>query len=134
MNKLNKLNILILEDDTLTLSVIYSALDELAEERDIEFKTMQFSSYLHVEGVVNKLISDTFDLVLLDRDCIDGKSFHIIDFKKFGVDKMISISSNPEWNENALREGVAHVVQKDFRNMNAFKITLKEAVNEVIKI
>ena len=47
-------------------------------------------------------------------------SFHALDIEGFGVEKIVSISSTPQWNEEVKARGVEKVVFKDFSNLDDF--------------
>lgn len=112
-------SILILEDDLETLSVVFRVL----YESKIDFAPVVFSTYEQVEKILNP--SDLkFDLILLDRDCALGGSFHAIDFEKFGVDKIIGISSVPPYNEELLKIGVKVVINKEYQDLRKFAAEL----------
>lgn len=118
-------SILILEDDLETLSVIFRVLFETK----IDFAPVVFSTYEQVERVLNT--SDLkFDLILLDRDCAMGGSFHALDFEKFGVDKIIGISSVPPYNEQLLKIGVKVVINKEYQDLEKFAAELKNQIGK----
>lgn len=118
-------NILILEDDLETLSVIFRVL----YETKIDFAPIVLSTYEQVENLLNP--SDLkFDLILLDRDCALGGSFHAIDFEKFGIDKIIGISSVPPYNEELLKIGVEAVINKEYQDLNKFAAELKDQIGK----
>jgi len=123
--------VLILEDDLETLSVIMKSLFILEEELvdKTDFAVTVFSEYTQVEDYLNRIESPNFDLILLDRDCKLCGSFHIMDFEKFGKDKIISISSTPQWNEEAEAAGIRRIVPKDYSNLEDFN----ERLNREIK-
>lgn len=125
--------VLILEDDLMTLSVIMDGLFDLEEELygKTDFAVTVFSEYTEAQDYLNKLDKSEFDIVLLDRDCKLGGSFHILDFDKFGKDKIISISSTPQWNEEAKAAGITRIVPKDYMNLNDFKIRLISEINNI---
>lgn len=127
--------VLILEDDLRALSVIMDGLFELEEELygKTDFAVTVFSEYTQAEDYLNNLEKSEFDIVLLDRDCKLGGSFHILDFEKFDKDKIISISSTPQWNEEAKAAGITRNVPKDYMNLNDFKIRLIENIKQTIK-
>ena len=109
------IRILILEDDLETLSLIFKKLHLLQEELERKSSPATFSAivlaeYTQVEEFINKSKNLNFDLILLDRDCKAGGSFHVLDIDKIGADKIISISSVPEYNEEAKSRGVTKVV------------------------
>ena len=123
--------VLVLEDDLKTLSVIMDKLFELEEELvgKIDFAVTVFSEYTHVEDYLNKIQAPNFDIILLDRDCKLCGSFHILDFDKYGKDKIISISSTPQWNEEAKAAGITRIVPKDYFNLEDFGNRLIEEIN-----
>jgi hypothetical protein len=123
--------ILILEDDLKTLSILINRLESLEEYgTNIDVAVTVLSEYMQVEEYINKTEMN-FDCILLDRDCKACGSFHVLDFEKFGVDKIISISSVPEWNKEAAGRGVKNVVLKDYENLEVFT---NEVLVEVRKI
>jgi len=78
------------------------------------------STFRSVETLINDHLENSFDVILLDRDCKLNGSFHILDMEHFGLEKIISISSKPEWNQLAQARGVRHVVPKSFSDLDAF--------------
>ena len=118
-------NILILEDDLETLSIIFRVLFE----SKIDFAPVVFSTYEQVEKILNPSYLK-FDLILLDRDCAMGGSFHALDFEKFGVDKIIGISSVPPYNEELLKIGVKVVIDKEYHDLNKFASELKTQIEK----
>src|SRR3990167_9896368 len=131
------LKILILEDDLETLSLILKKL-HLLEEKTAEFDTpndfsiITLSEYTQVEELINKPGNFDFDIVLLDRDCKAGGSFHVLDIEKFGADKVISISSIPDYNEEAKRRGITRVVWKDYKNLADFAESVMQEVKKIL--
>ena len=125
--------VLILEDDLKTLSVIMDGLFELEEELigKTDFAVTVFSEYTQAENYLNKLDKSYFDIVLLDRDCKLCGSFHTLDFDKFGKDKIISISSTPQWNEEAKVAGINRIVPKDYSNLEDFRKRLIEEIKHI---
>lgn len=126
--------VLILEDDLKTLSVIMDGLFDLEEELygKTDFAVTVFSEYTQAEDYLNKLDESEFDIVLLDRDCKLGGSFHALDFEKFGKDKIISISSTPQWNEEAKATGITRIVPKDYMNLSDFENRLIEEIKTIL--
>src|SRR3989338_8106057 len=105
------IKVLILEDDLETLSLLLKKLHQLEEKlvdstSPMEFSTVTLSEYTQVEELINKSKNLEFDVILLDRDCKAGGSFHILDIERFGADKVISISSIPDYNEEAKARGI----------------------------
>ncbi len=131
------IHILILEDDLETLSLILKKLHLLEEEladstppKDISAVTL--SEYTQVEELVNKPNKIDFDVILLDRDCKAGGSFHVLDIERFGADKIISISSIPDYNEEARKRGVKRIVWKDYQNLDKFADNVIENIKDLI--
>lgn len=124
---LNK-TILILEDNLKILSRIIDCLFELEQDQPYDLSVIALTNSKQVEDYVNNNPKAQFDIILLDRDCKLNNSFHILDLEKFGADKVISISSVPEYNKEAKRRGVRKVVLKDLRYIDEFA---KKVVREV---
>ena len=123
-----RINTLILEDDLSTLCEIFNVLRSLR----FDFSLTVISRYDYVDKLINK--SDLkFDLILLDRDCSIGGSFHILDIERFGVHKTISISSCPPWNEEAKKRGVLKIIEKKYEDMDSFSEELASAIKEILK-
>jgi hypothetical protein len=118
------IKLLILEDDLETISKILEELakleNKLVNEKGIEISTIVLSESPQVENLVNKNPTLNFDVILLDRDCKIGGSFHNLDIQRFGTNKIIGISSVPEYNEELVRQGVTKIVHKDYKNLNDF--------------
>src|SRR3989344_669393 len=115
--------ILILEDDLETLSIILKKLSLFEKELEVDsspkdFSVVTLSEYTQVEEYINKNKEFKFDAVLLDRDCKVAGSFHVLNLEKFGADKVISISSVPEYNEQAKKRGVKKVILKDYQYLD----------------
>jgi len=120
--------ILILEDNLKVLSRILDRLFELEQDQPYDFSVIILTNYKQVEDYVNTNPKAQFDIVLLDRDCKLGGSFHILDIERFGADKVIAISSIPEYNKEAKQRGVKRVILKDLKNIDEFA---KKVVKEV---
>lgn len=119
------IRILVLEDDLETLAVIMATLKDLeksllAQANKVDVAVTVFSEYTQVEDYLNKMEKSNFDLVLLDRDCKLGGSFHALDLDVFGKDKTVGISSVPEYNKNLRNEGVMLIVDKDYKQLDDF--------------
>jgi len=118
------LKILILEDDLLTLSKLIGKLsgleERLSREKGIEFSILVLSEYKQVEKYINQDPNPEFDLILLDRDCKLGGSFHTLNLQKFGTDKIVGISSVPEYNEALRKYGVTKLILKDYQALDEF--------------
>ena len=121
-------NILILEDDLKTLSVIMDVLAQLEEDLRYNFLVTVYSTYKDVEEIVNKVNLQKFDMILLDRDCKLGGSFHVLNIEKIDPNKIVSISAIYKYNEEALARGVRRVITKDHDNLKIFALQLSEQV------
>jgi hypothetical protein len=129
------IKILILEDDLKTLSVLLDKLSLLEENNQIvDFAVTILSEYTQVEEYINKKNDADFDIILLDRDCKACGSFHVLDFDKFNLDKIISISSVPDYNEEAKKHGVSRIVFKDYQNLEDFSNKVIEEIKILLKI
>jgi len=127
------IRILILEDDLETLSILLKKLSIL-EKQDYAFRfsVIVLSEYTQVEEYVNNKKDNDFDIILLDRDCKVFGSFHILDFNKFNVNKIISISSVPDYNEDAHQKGVTKIVFKDHENLDEFSDKVLEEIKIIL--
>lgn len=122
--------ILILEDDLKTLSVLLDRLSVLEEDQPYDFSLIILTNHIQVEQLINTHPDLDIDIILLDRDCKLGGSFHTLEIEKFGPEKIISISSVPEYNEQAKARGVKRVILKDYRE----KATFAEAVVREVEV
>ena len=125
-------NILILEDDLKTLSIIMSVLAQIEEELKYNFMVTVYSIYKDVEEIVNRGDSKRYDIILLDRDCKLGGSFHILDIEKFEPKKIIAISAVSNYNEEALARGARCAITKDHDNLQLFAIQLSALVRAIL--
>ena len=121
------ISILILEDDLEALSVIFAKL----AESEYDFLPVVLSTYKQVEEFINKS-SLNFDVVLLDRDCGLGGSFHTLDIEKFGAKKIIGISSIPEYNNELVERGISKIVHKNFEDLEQFGDSLILTIKKTI--
>lgn len=128
---LNK-TILILEDNLKVLSKILDRLSVLEQDQPYEFSVIVLTTHLQVEDYVNNNTNATFDIILLDRDCKLNESFHILDIERFGADKVISISSIEEYNNEAKERGVKRVVLKDLQHIDEFAEKVVKEVEKMI--
>ena len=129
---LNK-NILILEDNHKAVSKILEKLAILEEEQPFDFSTVILSNFLQVQEFINNNGKIDFDIILLDRDCKLGGSFHVLDIERFGAEKVIAISSVPDFNEEAKKRGVKRVVLKDNANLEGFSVAVIKEVEEMVR-
>ncbi len=129
------IRILILEDDLKTLAVIMDSLFVLEEELfgKTDFAVTVFSEYSQVEDYLNQIEGPNFDIILLDRDCKLCGSFHVLNFEKFGRDKIISISSTPQWNEEAEAAGIKRIVPKNYSILENFKNLLIDEIKTLLR-
>ena len=129
---MNTFRILILEDDLRALSFLMNRIGQFEEKsKGFDIAVTVLSEYTQVEEYINNTKMD-FDVILLDRDCKSCGSFHVLDFEKFGVDKIISISAIPEWNEEAKKKGVKRVILKDQENIEGFADKVVEEIKKMI--
>lgn len=129
---LNK-NILILEDNHKAVSKILEKLAKLEEEQPFDFSTVILSNFLQVQELINKNPTIDFDIILLDRDCKLGGSFHVLDIERLGPEKVIAISSVPNFNEELRKRGVKRVVLKDNWNLDDFSTAVVKEIEEMIR-
>lgn len=132
------IRILILEDDLKTLAVLLDRIHRLEEKlvnsedkKDIAVTVL--SEYTQVEQYINPNKEHRFDVVLLDRDCKAGGSFHILNMEKIGLDKIVAISSIPPYNEEARILGVTRIVDKDYNGLDDFADKVIEQIEEIIR-
>ncbi len=125
--------ILILEDDLKTLSKIIGHLAKLEEDQPYYFSLVVLTDYLQVENFVNHNPKAKFDIILLDRDCKLGGSFHVLDIEKFGAEKVIAISSVPKFNEEVSKRGVKKSVLKDFMYLDEFAEEVTRTIEGMIR-
>ena len=129
---MHTLRILILEDDLRAVSFLTNRIGQLEEEsKDFDIAVTVLSEYTQVEEYINNTKMD-FDIILLDRDCKSCGSFHALDFEKFGVEKIISISAISEWNEEAKKRGVTKVILKDHDHIEDFADQVVEEIKKII--
>ena len=135
---MENIRILILEDDLKTLSKLLDRLYILEEKLlNLPEKTDLFitilSEYKQVEEYINKNNSIQYGIVLLDRDCKAGGSFHILDIKKIGIDKIIGISSVLEYNKELRELGINKIVDKNYSHLDDFANNVMIIVENLIK-
>jgi len=131
------IRILILEDDLLTLATLLQKIHLLEEEflnnkpaNDIAVTVL--SEYTQVEEYLNKTNHIKFDVILLDRDCKACGSFHCLNFEKYGKDKIISISTVPQWNKEAVQKGIKKVVYKNHEDIEDFVNNVIAKTKEIL--
>ncbi len=124
---------LILEDNLLVLSKILNGLWLLEQDQPYELSTIVLTNFQQVEDYINSNPKASFDIALLDRDCKLGRSFHNLDIERFGAEKIISVSSVPEYNEDTRKRGVQRVVFKDYQYLDDFVAKVVKEVAEMIR-
>jgi hypothetical protein len=124
--------LLILEDDLKTLSKLLKRLSVLEEDKEYDFCTIIMSDYTQVEQYINGNPKAEFDVILLDRDCKLGGSFHVLDIERFGAEKIIAISTVPEYNEQARQRGVKRAVLKDYQHLDEFADRVVNEIEQLI--
>ena len=129
---MKNIKILILEDDLETNQKILNILREIEDEKKVIFGATILPDYIQTEEFINKNPQIKFDVLLLDRDCYLGGSFHVVNLDNFDKEKVISISSVPGYNREAQEMGVKRTILKDFQNLNIFKAKLKKNLLEII--
>lgn len=123
MNNTSSIRILLLEDDIETVSVLSKELSKIEQQlqtKGIDLSLVVLSEYTMVEEYLNSSDRHEYHIVLLDRDCNAGGSFHVLDIKRFNKDHIVSISSTPQWNEEAQERGIQRVVWKDYDHLEEF--------------
>jgi hypothetical protein len=106
------IKILILEDDLETVEKILATLRNIEVEGRVIFGATVIPDYIQVEELINKNPHVKYDILLLDRDCFLGGSFHNINLKNFDIGKVVSISSVSGYNDKARKLGVKRIVSK----------------------
>lgn len=91
-----------------------------------------FSEYTRVDDYLNHTDKIDFDVVLLDRDCKLGGSFHVLDLSRFDKNKIIAVSTNPEYNEEATKLGVKYSLEKDYKNLDSFANKIITIIKDLI--
>lgn len=134
---MNTKKILIIEDDLETLSFLNKKLALLEEEmlgskNPTDIAITVFSEYTRVDDYLNHTDKIDFDVVLLDRDCKLGGSFHVLDLSRFDKNKIIAISTNPEYNEEVTKLGVKYSIEKDYKDLDSFTSKIITIIKDLI--
>jgi c-di-GMP-binding flagellar brake protein YcgR len=124
--------ILILEDNLKVLARILDRLFELEQDQEYDLSVIVLTNHQQVEDYVNNNPKAQFDIILLDRDCKLNNSFHVLNIERFGADKIIAISSVPEYNKETQRRGVKRVVLKDLQFIDEFANKVVKEVERMI--
>src|SRR3989338_4060331 len=92
---------------------------------------MVLSKYSQVEKLINK--SDLhFDVILMDRFCAEGGSFHVLDIRRFCAKKINAISSSSACNDELKNLGVKRIINKDIKKLDDFASELSFAITGVV--
>ena len=129
--------ILLLEDDIQTIAVLARRLYMLDHDIEVQGRYVSLvvlSEYSMVEEYINPDTKHTYDIVLLDRDCKVGGSFHALNFSKFDLDHIVSISSIPEWNQQAESIGITRVVHKTFDDLDGFAEGVLTEIRDILSL
>lgn len=126
-------SILILEDDLRTLSAILGGLSVLEDEQPFSFSLTILTDYTQVQKYINSDPDPKFDIILLDRDCKLCGSFHVLDVERFGVDKVIGISSVPDFNAQLQKRGVTKIILKEYADLRPFTEGLMKTIEKMIR-
>lgn len=129
---MEQVRLLILEDDLKTVEFILTVLNEIEAENNVSFAVTVLPDYIQTDRFVNKNPKINYDVLLLDRDCYLGGSFHTVNLKRFDLNKVISISSVPEYNRKAREKGIKRAVLKDFNDLRGFASKLKEEITDIL--
>lgn len=124
--------ILILEDNLLVLSKLLANLELLEQDQPYSLSLVILTDFQQVEDYINNNPKATFNIIILDRDCKLGGSFHNLNFERFGADKVISISSVPEYNREAKKRGVKRIILKDLKYIDNFADKVAKEVRRMI--
>ena len=129
---MKNIKILVLEDDLEALEYISRVLKEVSIEKEIPIGVTVLPDYKQTELFINKNPYFKYDILLLDRDCFLGGSFHIVNLDLFDKDKVISISSVPDYNKKAGEMGVGRFIWKDYKNLDKFASELKKEILDMV--
>ncbi len=122
--------ILILEDNYKVLSKLLEKLGQLEDRQPFEFSMTIINDSEQVENLINSNPRAKFDIILLDRDCKMNKSFHVLEIEHFGAEKVIGISSVPQFNKQLRERGVKQIVEKDLIHIDKF---VDQVIREIEK-
>ena len=126
-------SILILEDNLKVLSKILDRLFVLEGDQSFELCVMVLTTSSQVEDYINSNPKAKFDIILLDRDCKIGGSFHVLDIERFGKEKIIGISSIEEFNNELKQKGIDKIILKDLKDMDKFVDEVVEEIKHMIR-
>ncbi len=126
-------SILILEDNLKVLSNFLEKLFVLEQDQPFDFALVILTTSKQVEDYVNNNPKAMFDIVIIDRDCKLGGSFHVLELNRFNINNIISISTVEEYNEDLKKKGVRRVVLKDQRDLDKFSEQVTKEVEQIIR-
>ena len=129
---MNVKRVLIMEDDLETSADLLRLLGILESKLGVNISATVLSEYWQVEDYLMQSLREKFDIVLLDRDCKMGGSFHNLNFKKFARARLIGISSVPKYNLELLGKRVYAVVDKDYERLDVFISKVSRLIEEII--
>lgn len=124
--------ILILEDNLLVLSKLLANLELLEQDQPYSLTLVILTDSQQVDDYINNNPKANFDVIILDADCKINKSFHNLNFERFGAEKVISISSVIEHNQKAQKRGVSKAVLKDIHNYDEFARNVIKLVEKML--
>jgi hypothetical protein len=124
--------ILILEDDLETLGKLINQIERLEKSQETVLSVSVFSEYWQVVDYLNINPREKFDVILLDRDCKKGGSFHVLNIEKFKPATIIGISSVPEYNQKLKELGITQTVDKNYNELDTFARTVGSLVEQAI--
>ena len=124
--------LLLLEDDLEVASKLLLAFHRIEPHlAPVGLDVTHLSTALSVEELVNAYPNRRYDVILMDRDCKMGRSFHVLDTTIAPAGKVISISSTPAWNLEAQQNGISQVVPKSFNDLDGFA---ERAAHKVLEL
>ncbi len=135
-----RVRVLILEDDLKTISVLLDKLSDLLilnqqtnELEKVNFDVTVIADSGKASRMLSMLGSEDFDLILLDRDCVSRGSFHAVGIGKFDPDRVIAISSVPEFNQELEEEfGITKRVEKRLGDLEGFAESVSQIVEKML--
>ena len=126
-------SILILEDNLKVLSKLLEKLYVLEYDQPFDFALMILTTHKQVEDYINNNPKAIFDIIIIDRDCKLGGSFHILDIDRFNKNNIISISTVEEFNNDLKKKGVKRIVLKDLVDLDTFSENVAKEVEQIIR-
>lgn len=121
-------HILILEDNPSAISALQSHITKMWPDAH----TTIISTAADVASQINPMPADSWDAILLDYIAPDGY-FHVLDFDKFGPDKIVAISNTEAYNQLAMDYGVTHAVRKSYSDLDSFAETVVGTIKQMLQ-